>query len=90
MGRNLFDTIINKEKFAFIIDHDVKTIGLVSSKYYYLKNYKTGVIDFVSMTGNEPISANEETDSIKNYMQLLTNAYYETAKYLLLNNKKSK
>jgi phosphoglycerol transferase MdoB-like AlkP superfamily enzyme len=88
MGRNLFDTIINKEKFAFIIDHDVKTIGLVSSKYYYLKNLKTGVVDFVSITGNEPITANAETDSIKNYMHRLTDAYYETAKYLLLNNKK--
>ena len=88
MGRNLFDTLINKEKFAFIIDHDVKTIGLVSSKYYYLKNYKTGVTDFVSMTGNESIAVNAETDSIKNYMQRLTDAYYETAKYLLLNNKK--
>lgn len=90
MGRNLFDTIINKEKFAFIIDHDVKTIGLVSSKYYYLKNLKTGIADFVSITGNETIIANAETDSIKNYMQRLTDAYYETAKYLLLNNKKSK
>jgi phosphoglycerol transferase MdoB-like AlkP superfamily enzyme len=89
MGRNLFDTLINNKKYAFIIDHDVKTIGLVSSKYYYLKNYKTGVIDFVSMTGNEPISSNAETDSIKNYMERLTDAYYETAKYLLLNNKKS-
>ena len=88
MGRNLFDTLINKEKFAFIIDHDVKTIGLVSSKYYYLKNLKTGVANFVSITGNEPVDVNAETDSIKNYMQRLTDAYYETAKYLLLNNKK--
>ena len=88
MGRNLFDTLINKEKFAFIIDHDVKTIGLVSSKYYYLKNVKTGVANFVSITGNEPVDVNAETDSIKNYMQRLTDAYYETAKYLLLNNKK--
>ena len=92
LGRNLFDTVstvtFNKEKFAFIIDHDVKTIGLVSNKYYYLKNYKTGKEDFVSMTGNEPVSVNAETDSIKNHLQRLTNAYYETAKYLLLNNKK--
>ena len=88
MGRNLFDTVINKEKYAFVIDHDVKTIGLVSSKYYYLKNLKTGVANFVSITGNEPVDVNAETDSIKNYMQRLTDAYYETAKYLLLNNKK--
>ena len=88
MGRNLFDTVINKEKFAFVIDHDVKTIGLVSSKYYFLKNLKTGTTDFVSMTGNEPVPVNSETDSVKNYLQQLTDAYYETAKYLLLNNKK--
>lgn len=92
LGRNLFDTastvMVNKEKFAFIIDHDVKTIGLVSNKYYYLKNYKTGKVDFVSVTDNEPIPVNTETSSIKNYLQRLTDAYYETARYMLLNNKK--
>ncbi len=92
LGRDLFDTastvMVNKEKFAFIIDHDVKTIGLVSNKYYYLKNYKTGKVDFVSVTDNEPIPVNTETSSMKNYLQRLTDAYYETARYLLLNNKK--
>ena len=42
----------------------------------------------VSMTGNEPVPVNAETDSMKNYLQRLTDAYYETAKYLMLNNKK--
>ncbi len=92
LGRNLFDTVatvnINNEKFAFIIDHDVKTIGLAGNKYYYLKNYKTGKEDLVSMMDNEPVVVNAQTDSIKNYLQRLTDAYYETAKYLLLNNKK--
>ena len=92
LGRNLFDTIssdtLNKEKYAFVIDHDVKSIGLVSNKYYYLKNLKTGKIEFVSTTGNEPIPVNAETDRIKNNLQRLTDTYYETAKYLLLNNKK--
>jgi len=90
LGRNLFDTAsgINREKYAFVIDHDVKTLGLVGNKYYYLKNYKTGKEDFVSMTGNEPVPVNTETDSIKNHLNRLTDAYFETAKYLLLNNKK--
>ena len=96
LGRNLFDTVsasqlksvFKSEKFAFVIDHDVHTIGLVSNQYYYLKNLKTGSADFVSMTGNEPVPVNAETDSVKNYLQKLTDAYYETAKYLLLNNKK--
>jgi hypothetical protein len=66
----------------------VHTIGLVSNQYYYLKNLKTGKEDFVSMTGNGPVPVNAETDSAKKYLQKLTDAYYETAKYLLLNNKK--
>jgi phosphoglycerol transferase MdoB-like AlkP superfamily enzyme len=92
LGRNLFDSTshisINNEKYAFVIDHDVKTIGLVGNKYYFLKNFKTGQEDFVSVTGNDPVPANAATDSIKNNLLRLTDAYYETAKYLLLNNKK--
>jgi phosphoglycerol transferase MdoB-like AlkP superfamily enzyme len=96
-GRNLFDTtsaasqynsFSPKEKYAFVIDPDVSTIGLVSNNYYYLRNMKSGKIDFVSMTGNDPIAVNPQTDSVKNYLSRLTDAYYETAKYLLLNNKK--
>jgi hypothetical protein len=66
----------------------VKTIGLAGNRYYYLKNYKTGKVDFVSMLNNDPVPVNTETDSIKNYLHRLTDAYYETAKYLLLNNRK--
>lgn len=95
LGRNLIDaslfqfkTIFKGEKYAFIIDHDVKTIGLVSNQYYFLKNLKTGKEDFVSMTNNNPVEVTPQTDSLKNYLSRLTDAYYETSKYLLLNNKK--
>ncbi|MBX2933731.1 MAG: LTA synthase family protein [Ferruginibacter sp.] len=96
LGRNLFDTITNMQykttypggKFAFVIDHDVKSIGLVGNEYYYLKNLKTGKEDFVSMTGNEPVPVNTETVFLKEYLQKLTDSYYQTAQYLLLNNKK--
>ncbi|MBK7376539.1 MAG: sulfatase-like hydrolase/transferase [Chitinophagaceae bacterium] len=95
-GKNLFGydpmfppgTDTAAGKYAFVIDHDVKTIGLVSNAYYYLKNLKTGKEELVSMTGNDPVPANAETDSIRNHLHQLTDAYYETAKYLLLNNKK--
>ena len=96
-GRNLFDTVaaysqyksfLPKQHYAFIIDHDVKTIGLVSDQYYFVKNLKTGKQEFVSVTGNEPVVNDAGTDSIKNNMGNITDAWYETAKYLLLNNKK--
>ena len=95
LGRNLVDTTPalpfipwQQQKYAFVIDHDVKTIGLVGNQYYYLKNLKTGKEEMVSMTGNEPVPVNPQTDSLRSYLQKLTEAYYETAKYLLLNNKK--
>ena len=93
-GRNLFDTALQyksylrQDKLAFIIDHDVKTIGLINNDYYFLRNLKTGTQNFVSITGNDPVEKNPHTDSVKNYLSNLTDAYYETAKYLLLNNKK--
>ncbi len=98
LGRNLFDTVpalqsrdktvLPKEHYAFVIDHDVQTIGVISNKYYYLKNLKTGNEEFLSVTGNDPVPVNTDTDSTKNYLQRLTDAYYETARYLLYNNKK--
>ena len=95
-GRNLFDTVAAlqfksvspQQRYAFIIDPDVKTIGLVSDQYYFFKNIKTGRQEFVSVTGNEKPVSNTQTDSIRSNMSRLTDAWYETAKYLLLNNKK--
>ncbi len=96
-GRDLLDTVaptmlyksfVPKEKYAFIIDHDVKTIGLISNQFYFVKDLKTGGNSFVSMLNNNTVAKNAATDSIKNYLAALTEAYYETAKYLLLNNKK--
>ena len=95
-GRNLFDpgpafdfkSVFHSEKFAFVIDHDVHSIGLVTNEYYYLKNLKSGKVDFVSVTGNEAVPSTPHTDSIQTYLSRLTDAYYETAKYLLFNNKK--
>jgi phosphoglycerol transferase MdoB-like AlkP superfamily enzyme len=96
LGRDLLDTTgiptspvpLSREKFAFIIDHDVSTIGLVSNDYYCLRNLKTGRTEMVSVTGNEPVVKNPATDSARNYLSQLTDAFYETSKYLLLNNKK--
>ena len=94
-GRNLFETqqpvtdsSSGKQNYAFIIDHDLKTIGLVSDRYYFLEDIKTGKKELVSVINNDEIPASAETDSIKSTMGILTEAWYETAKYLLLHNKK--
>jgi hypothetical protein len=95
-GRDLFDTAsageqkskLPQEKYAFIIDHDKKTIGLINNNYYFLKNVKTGDQNIISMVNNDKVPKNAATDSIKHHLNHLTDAWHETAKYLLLNNKK--
>ncbi len=90
MGRNLFDTTSTIEKYAFIIDHETKNIGLVDSQYYFLKNLKTKKASLVSVINNDAILPSQKTDSIKNKLSHLTDAYYETARYLLFNNKRKR
>jgi phosphoglycerol transferase MdoB-like AlkP superfamily enzyme len=88
MGKNLFDTTNTAEKYAFIIDHESKDIGIVNSQYFYTRNLKTQKQNIVSVTDNTPVPDNAQTDSVKNTMDRLTDAYYETARYLLFNNKR--
>jgi phosphoglycerol transferase MdoB-like AlkP superfamily enzyme len=88
LGNNLFDTSANKNRFAFIADPDMRTIGLVSNEFHFAKNLNTGNEDFVSVINNDGVANNKRNDSIKNVMKNTTNAFYNTAKYLLLNNKK--
>ena len=88
MGQSLFDTTINKPASAFVIDHEARTIGMVTDDYYYQKNTKTGKTDMVSVLNNDKVPKNSETDSIKNKLGVLTDAYYITSKYLLFNNKR--
>ncbi|MDB5202434.1 MAG: alkaline phosphatase family protein [Ferruginibacter sp.] len=89
LGKNLFDSAARaKQNFAFIIDHDVRSIGVVSNEYYYLKNLKSGLKEMVSVKNNDPVPQNAKTDSVKKHMDRVTDAYYYTSQYLLLNNKK--
>ncbi len=90
LGRNLFDTANSGRGKAFIMDHDERTIGMVDGQFYYLKNLRTGKQEFVSMTDNLPVENNKYTDSVRQGLLILTNAYYHTSKYLIVNNKKKK
>ena len=90
MGRNLFDTTSSAEKYAFIIDHETKNIGLVDRQYFFTKNIKTGKVSLVSVTDNNSIVPSVKTDSIKDNLGKLTDAYYETSRYLLFNNKRKR
>ena len=88
IGRDLFSNTYNNNPYAFIIDHEAGTIGIVNNQYYYIKNTKTGVAKLLSIINNDAVVANKITDSITNHLAVLTDAYFETSKYLLFNNKR--
>ena len=88
LGRNLFDTTLLPDTYAFIMEHNENTIGVVNNKYYFVKNIVSGKEDFVSITDNAKIFSNRYTDSVRTSLKNFTDAYYNTSKYLIVNNKK--
>ncbi len=92
LGRNIFDTtVLNRpddyRNCSFIIDHDAKDIGIVTNKYFYRESMVTKKGDLFSITSNnkpDTVLLKPTFDSLKQ----LTQAYYQTALYMLFNNKK--
>lgn len=87
LGRNLLDDKIQKSSYTFIFDEMAKQIGVLNQSFFYnyqLKNSKQE--NLLSMVDN----ATAKNDTIKNTMRFITDAFHETAKYLLLTNKKEK
>jgi hypothetical protein len=92
MGRNLLDSVGNHVKFknrAFLFHPDGNKIGMMTDEYCYMKELLTGKEDFVSAKNNNKLPADSQTEMDKRLIRELTTGYYETGKYLLLNNKKS-
>lgn len=92
LGKNLFDTTSQNGQFknaAFLFDPTIKQIGMITDNYSYVHNLITGKQDFRSSKDNIPLSQNAQTLADKKELNDLANAYYETARYLLLHNKKA-
>ncbi len=92
MGKNLFDTVASGARFknsAFLFDPNIKQIGVVTDDYCYVHNLISQKVDFRSSKDNKPLAASPAIEQDKKSLQTLSQAYYETARYMLLNNKKS-
>ena len=92
LGKDLFDTLNNKVRFknaAFLFDPVIKQIGFVTDDYSYVHNLLTDKVDFQSSKDNLPLPNDSSTLSDKKALESLSQAYYETARYMLLNNKES-
>lgn len=86
LGRDVLNNI-EKNNYAFIIHHDEGQIGMITNDFYFTKN-----LNFTKEELHFLLSSNYSTaqeDSIKNKMSEVTTAFYETAKWMLINNKKN-
>jgi phosphoglycerol transferase MdoB-like AlkP superfamily enzyme len=87
LGRDLINKP-NANHSAFIIYHDEGRIGMVTNDYYFTKNINFHNEKLHFFPSARTFTASE-TDSIMKKMSVLTTAYYETARYMLMNNRKN-
>ena len=86
LGRDLLDST-KKENAAFIIYHAPGWIGMVTDDYFYRKNIRIKKEELVTAT-NKPLNLTPlQQDSVKKYLSTLTTSFYETARWMLVNNK---
>ncbi len=87
LGRNLFSLKNNDEDYAFIFDEAAKNIGVLNKSYFYSYQMKDNQVEkFESVINNNPVTNIE----VKKQMRFATDAFYETSRFMLLNNKKQK
>lgn len=86
LGRDLLSNK-NKLNAAFIIHHDEGNIGVVTDKYYFVKNIRINNQELLPVTGDALDLSKKQEDSVKQSLSTLTSAIYETAKWMLVNNK---
>ena len=90
LGKNLFDTVqINSVRFknaAFVFEPDLKQIGIVTDEYCYVHNLLSGTEDFRSSVNDIPLPQTQAVEEDRKAIKELAQAYYETARYIMLNN----
>jgi phosphoglycerol transferase MdoB-like AlkP superfamily enzyme len=86
LGRDLLDST-KKENAAFIIYHAPGWIGVVNDDYFFRKNIRIKKEELVPVRNNLPVLNARQQDSVKTRLSQLTSAMYETARWMLINNK---
>ena len=90
LGRDVLDTARHNfnTAFSFIYSPDEEYIGVIKGNYFYRRQIWGSKEEMVSVVNNDPVPVETQNGPVKKKMQQLTDALYETAKYMLLNNKK--
>jgi phosphoglycerol transferase MdoB-like AlkP superfamily enzyme len=86
LGRDLLDPA-KKNNFAFITN-TADGIGMVTDEFYYTRNINSGE-EQLNPIRNQPLKYTAaQQDSIRRRLSEFTIAFYETSKYLIMNNQK--
>ncbi len=98
LGRNLFDSahlhdsiqnpLSRFRNAAFLFDPGIKQIGIVTDDYCYVHNLLSGTEDFRSSRSDSTLAQSPAVEADKETMKTLSQAYYETARYMMFNNSK--
>ena len=86
LGRDLLDPD-KKRDFAFVTNTS-DAIGMVTDDFFYLRNINSNEEQVKSMHRGNLNYTKQQQDSARKALSDFTTAFYETAKYLLMNNKK--
>lgn len=86
LGRDLLHNTTNNH-YAFIIAHDEGRIGMITDEFVFTKNlnFYQERVDFLR---DDARYTPQQIDSIKRKMTEFTSAFYETARWMLVHNKK--
>ena len=71
---------------AFVFEPDLKQIGIVTDEYCYVHNLLSGTEDFRSSVNDIPLPQTQAVEEDRKAIKELAQAYYETARYMMLNN----
>jgi hypothetical protein len=85
LGRDLLDPAKTKN-YAFITN-TTGVIGMVTDSFYFSRNINFPDEQISPMRDDIKLSAQQQ-DSVRHELSRFTDSYFETAKYLIMNNKK--
>ena len=86
LGRDLLDPA-KKNNYAFITN-TAGGIGMVTDDFYFSRNINFPDEQLNPVRSQALMYTKQQQDSIKKELSNFTNAFFETAKYLIMNNKK--
>lgn len=84
LGRDLLDPD-KRNNFAFITN-TADGIGMVTDHYYFTRNINSGEEQISPIRTDLMKLTKDQEDSVKKRLSAFTEAFYETSKYLIMNN----